>query len=64
MKKLISNNGGFKTFAEIRNCINPDNLVQLRFFTEYEAARHPEEPRILCEMMLTPDERAALKEFL
>lgn len=64
MKKLISDNSGFKTFAEVRACAQPADLVQLRFLTEWEQAKAPTEQRVLCEMLLTTEQLQTLKEFL
>jgi len=64
MKKLISNTGGFKTYAEIRECVNPSGLVQFRLLTEFEQSKDPNEHRVLCEILLTEEERQALKEFI
>lgn len=64
MKKLISNIAGFKTYAELRPCIHPTNLVQFRLLTEFEQSKDPSEHRVLCEILLTEEERQALREFI
>lgn len=64
MKKLISNNGGWKTYAEIRECVTPPDLVQLRVLTQWEQGKNPDDLRVVCDIFLNPTERQALKDFL
>ena len=64
MKTVIQENEAYKLFAEIRPCINPDNLVELRFMSKYEGAKNPEELQTKFSLVLTPEERQRLKDFL
>lgn len=64
MKTVIQENEAYKLFAEIRPCINPDNLVELRFMSKYEGAKNPEELQTKFTLVLTPEERQRLKDFL
>ena len=64
MKTVIQENEAYKMFAEIRPCINPDNLVELRFMSKYEGAKNPDELQTKFTLVLTPEERQRLKDFL
>ena len=64
MKTVIQENEAYKMFAEIRPCINPDNLVELRFMSKYEGAKNPDELQVKLSLILTPEERQRLKDFL
>ena len=64
MKTVIQENEAYKVFAEIRPCINPDNLVELRFLSKYEGARNADELQVKFSLVLTPEERQRLKDFL
>ena len=64
MKTVIQENEAYKMFAEIRPCINPDNLVELRFMSKYEGAKNPDELQTRFTLVLTPEERQRLKDFL
>lgn len=64
MKTVIQENEAYKMFAEIRPCINPDNLVELRFMSKYEGAKNPDELQTRFTIVLTPEERQRLKDFL
>lgn len=64
MKTVVQENEAYKLFAEIRPCINPDNLVELRFMSKYEGAKNPNELQTKFTLVLTPEERKRLKDFL
>ena len=64
MKTVIQENDVYQVIAEIRPCINPDNLVELRFLSKYEGARNPDEFQVKYSLILTPEERKRLKDFL
>jgi len=64
MKTVIQENEAYKLFAEIRPCINPDHLVELRFMSKYEGAKNPDELQTKFTLVLTPEERKRLKDFL
>lgn len=64
MKTVIQDNEAYKMFAEIRPCINPHNLVELRFMSKYEGAKNPDELQTRFALVLTPEERKRLKDFL
>ena len=64
MKTAIQENDAYKLFAEIRPCVNPSNLVELRFLSKYEGAKNPDEMQVKFSLVLTPEERQRLKDFL
>ena len=41
MKILLNNNDGFKTFAELEDCDQPETLKRLRIYTHWENAKYP-----------------------
>lgn len=64
MKTLIQESGVYKLYAEFRNCENPNNLVELRLLSQWDAARNPDELHVKLSLILTPEERKRLKDFL
>ena len=64
MKTVIQENEVYQTLVEVRPCVNPDNLVELRFLSKYEGARNSDEFQIKYSLILTPEERQRLKDFL
>lgn len=64
MKTMISDTNGYRVIAEIREVQNPDNLVQLRFLTQWTDAKDPLALQKRFEMFLTPEQRQTLKEML
>ena len=57
MKTLISNNNGYKVYAEIRDA-NPVHSVdyQLRFLSTLDSALNPDEEHNIAEFILSPEE--------
>ena len=64
MKTLISNNGGYKMFAEIINPVRDIGQRQLKFTTQWEDSKNPEEFQNKFECMLTEEEFKRLKDIL
>jgi hypothetical protein len=64
MKTLIQSNGGYTVYAEIREAISPKGLVELRVLTQWDNAKDPEDVQVKFSMMLTPEDRQRLKDFL
>lgn len=64
MKTLISDDNGYKTYLEIRPCINPAELVEMRILTQWDNAKDPDAFQVKVSLILTPDARQKLKESL
>lgn len=64
MKTLISDNNGYKIFAQVTKLSQPDNLTQVRFSTQWDNAKNPEEFQVKCEMFLDNEALARLKAVL
>jgi hypothetical protein len=65
MKTLISNNGGYKLFVEVGDPIkHTDGDVQIRFLTQYEDAKNPDELHVKFAAVLTKEQRQTLKDIL
>ena len=64
MKNLISENGGYKVYAEVNQFSNSHQDVELKFVTSYDSAKNPEEEQVKFKMILTPEQRRVLKELL
>lgn len=64
MKTLISDTEGYRVIAEILEVQRPDNLVQLRFLTQWTDAKDPAGFQKKFELLLTPEQRQRLKEIL
>lgn len=63
MKQLISENAGYKVFAELTEVVNPKGQFALRFLTEWDDATNPE-PQQKFIMFVTKDELQKLKEMM
>jgi hypothetical protein len=55
MKTMISENGGYQVFAELRECSTPKGLYQLRFLSKWADAKNPNDEQVLTELMLTEE---------
>ena len=64
MKTLISDNGGYQVYAELRDYARSNGNRQLRFITVWDNAKDPEGEQVKFEMILTPEQRKLLKEVL
>lgn len=64
MKALISDTDGYRVIAELREVQNPDNLIQLRFLTQWDHAKSPRGEQVKFELLLTPEQRQRLKSIL
>jgi hypothetical protein len=51
-------------YAELREAISPKGLVELRVLTQWDNAKDPEDVQVKFSMMLTPEDRQRLKDFL
>jgi hypothetical protein len=63
MKKLISNNAGYKTYVEISSILRPADHKYLKITTTYDYAKDPTDHRTKFEMLLTPEVIDQLKEI-
>ena len=63
MKILLTDNDGFKTYAELEDCANPDTLKILRIYTYWDNAKYPQN-QVKCELFLTDEARKSLIELL
>ena len=63
MKKLISQNGAYKVYAEIDKVSTNDGKSHLKFLTEYDDAKVVDQQQKFI-MFLTEDERKTLKDLL
>lgn len=64
MKKLISNNGGYKLFVEVIQPVRDTGYKQLRFSTQYENSDDPTDFHTKFEFMVNEEEIQRLKEVL
>jgi hypothetical protein len=63
MKKLISNNAGYKTYVEISSILRPADHKYLKITTTYDFAKDPTDERTKYEMLLTPEVINQFKEI-
>ena len=64
MKTLISKNSAYSVLAEIIQPIAPTDVVQLKFYTQWEDAKNPNELHEKFSMMLAEEDRLRLKAIL
>lgn len=65
MKKLISNNGGYKLFAEIRAIpLSKDHEHELRFTTVYEDAKDPTDEQVKFQLVLDEEALSNLTDLI
>ena len=65
MKTLISNNGGYKLFLEIKPIPALKNLQhELRFTTVYENSKDPEDEQVKLQLVLDEQALAKLKTVI
>lgn len=63
MKKLISNNAGYKTYVEILDVMRPNDHKYLKITTTYDLAKDPTDERVKFEMLMTPEVVEQFKEI-
>lgn len=63
MEKLISTNGAYKVYAEMKEITGAGSTYALKFSTEWDEGKTPEKHQKFI-MFLTEQERLALKELL
>lgn len=63
MKKLISQNSGFKIYAEVDKVGTTDGKSYLKFLTEYDDAKIVDQQQKFI-MFLSEEERKTLKDLL
>jgi len=61
---LISDNGGHKTFCEVKKIHVGENNNHVRIYTTFEGSREPEYKQTKLETFLTDEELAALRQAL
>jgi hypothetical protein len=65
MKTLISNNGGYKLFAEIREIpLSKDHEFELRFTTAYEDAKDPTDEQVKFQLVLNEEALSNLTDLI
>lgn len=64
MKTLISNNGGYKLYVQITEVMTHNNEYELKFLTQYENSKNPDEFQTKFATILTLEELKKLKDFL
>lgn len=63
MQQLISNNNGYKVYAEVDKSGTNDNKTYLKFSSEYDNTSSNQQHQKFI-MFLTEDERKILKDLL
>lgn len=63
MKKLISNNAGYKTYVEVLDVMRPSDHKYLKVTTTYDLAKDPTDERVKFEMLMTPEVVEHFKEI-
>ena len=63
MKKLISNNAGYKTYVEVLDVMRPSDHKYLKVTTTYDFAKNPLDERVKFEMLMTPEVIEQFKEI-
>jgi hypothetical protein len=63
MKKLISNNAGYKTYVEVSDVMRPSDHKYLKITTTYDLAKNPTDERTKFEMLMTPEVVEQFKEI-
>lgn len=61
MKKLISNNGGMKTFLEVREILAVPDTTYLCISTQYDGSKDPVAEQVKYEICLDKSDLANLK---
>lgn len=65
MKKLISNNGGYKLFAELKEIpLSKDHEYELRFTTVYEDAKDPNDEQVKFQLILDEQSLSNLTDLI
>ena len=63
MKILLNDNDGFKTYAELEDCVHPAQFKILRIYTHWDNAKYPQD-QIKCELFLNEEARNNLISLL
>jgi len=61
---LISDNGGHKTFCEVKKIHVGENNNHVRVFTTFDGSREPDYKQVKFEAFLTDEELATLRQAL
>lgn len=64
MRKVISDNDGFKTILEVIDLAKPSGHKQIRFLTEWDHARRDGSEQVQYTLVLSPEQQSVLKELL
>jgi hypothetical protein len=64
MKQLISQNGGYKVYAEMKQIDYPEKTKVLQFSTEWDNSKSPETEHVKFTMFLTDDQLSTLKQMI
>lgn len=65
MKTLISNNGGYKLFAELKEIpLSKDHEHELRFTTVYEDAKDPNDEQVKFQIILDEEALSNLTDLI
>ena len=64
MKTLIKDIDGFKFFAEVHDIESPAGCQILKFTTQWNNAKHPDEEQVKFQLILSKEEREILKNLL
>lgn len=63
MEKLITQNGGYKVYAQFNKVEKMDDIFALKFLTEWDDANNMEKQQKFI-MFLNDEQRKVLKELL
>jgi hypothetical protein len=61
---LISDNGGYKVFCELRKIHVGENNNFIRLYTTFDGSKDPEYKQTKLEMFLTDEELATLRKAI
>lgn len=64
MKKLISENSGYKVWVELTNLDYPKGMTHVKFLTTYDDAKDPNSEYVKFSMSLSDKELKLLKDLL
>ena len=64
MKKLISENNGYKVWVELTDLNYPTGMTHIKFLTTYDDAKDPTFENVKFSMSLNDNELKILKDLL
>jgi hypothetical protein len=64
MKQLLSTNGSYSVYVEMRDANPRSNEYQLRFLSTFDTALDPTNERVMTELILSPEDAAKLANFI